>query len=323
MVIGVVGVRLTRVADQLADKTGLGEAVTGALFLGGITSLPGIVTSVTAAATGHPELSISNALGGITAQTAFLALADIVYTKANLEHAAASVANLSQGTLLVSLLALPLLAASSPPVSIGGVHPVSVVLPIAYLLGLRLISQARAAPMWAPTRTPETRMDEPVPLPEMRVSFRELWLRLAIFALMIGTAGYVVAQAGVAIAQQTGLSETAVGGLFTAISTSLPELVTSVAAVRQGALTLAVGDIVGGNSFDVLFIAFADIAYRSGSIYHALTPSQTFVIALTILMTGVLLLGLLRREKYGIGNIGFESVLILILYLGGLLVLFL
>jgi len=323
MVIAVVGVRLTRVADQLADKTGLGEAMTGALFLGGITSLPGIVTSVTAAATDHPELAISNALGGITAQTAFLALADIVYTKANLEHAAASVANLSQGTLLVSLLALPLLAASSPPLSIGGVHPVSVVLPIAYLLGLRLISQARKTPMWAPTRTPETRMDEPVPSPAIRVSFRELWLRLAIFALMIGTAGYVVAQAGVAIAQQTGLSETAVGGLFTAVSTSLPELVTSVAAVRQGALTLAVSDIVGGNSFDVLFMAFADIAYRSGSIYHALTLSQTFVIALTILMTGVLLLGLLRREKHGIGNIGFESVLILMLYLGGLLLLFL
>jgi cation:H+ antiporter len=53
-----------------------------------------------------------------------------------------------------------------------------------------------------------------------------------------------------------------VGGLFTAVSTSLPELVTSVAAVQQGALTLAVGGIIGGNSFDVMFVAFADIAYR-------------------------------------------------------------
>ncbi|WP_121968658.1 hypothetical protein [Leptolyngbya sp. BC1307] len=58
-VIGVVGVKMTKVADRLADKTGLGEAVMGALFLGGTTSLPGVVTSVTAAATGHPELSIS------------------------------------------------------------------------------------------------------------------------------------------------------------------------------------------------------------------------------------------------------------------------
>lgn len=90
---------MTKVADRLADKTGLGEAVVGALFLGGSTSLPGIVTSVTTAAGGHAELAISNAWGGIAAQTAFLGLADIVYPKANLEHAAASAANLSQGTL--------------------------------------------------------------------------------------------------------------------------------------------------------------------------------------------------------------------------------
>ena len=52
---------MTKVADRLADKTGLGEAVVGALFLGGSTSLPGIVTSVTTAAGGHAELAISNA----------------------------------------------------------------------------------------------------------------------------------------------------------------------------------------------------------------------------------------------------------------------
>lgn len=77
-------------------------------------------------------------------------------------------------------------------------------------------------------------------------------------------------------------SSTLLGSLFTAIFTSLPELVISIAAVRQGALTLAIGDIIGGNSFDILFVAFSDMAYGAGSIDHALTPSQTFVIALTI-----------------------------------------
>jgi cation:H+ antiporter len=45
-------------------------------------------------------------------------------------------------------------------------------------------------------------------------------------------------------------------------------------------------------------------------------------VALTILMTCILLLGLLRREKHGFGNIGFESILVLILYLGGFSLLF-
>ena len=105
IVIGLVGTRMCKVTDQLADATGWGEAVVGAVFLGGSTSLSGIVTSVTAASGGHAELAVSNAVGGIAAQTAFLAVADMFYRKANLEHAAASIANLIQGTLLMSLLA--------------------------------------------------------------------------------------------------------------------------------------------------------------------------------------------------------------------------
>ncbi|MDJ0594293.1 MAG: hypothetical protein QNJ72_30680 [Pleurocapsa sp. MO_226.B13] len=91
VVIASVGVKMSQVSDRLADLTGWGEAVMGAVFLGGSTSLSGIVTSVTAAAGGHAELAVSNAIGGIAAQTAFLAIADIFYKKANLEHAAASV----------------------------------------------------------------------------------------------------------------------------------------------------------------------------------------------------------------------------------------
>lgn len=176
--------------------------------------------------------------------------------------------------------------------------------------------------MWSPTKTRETYLDEEEVDEKNKSSLTSLWVRFGFYALTIGVAGYVVARSGVAIAEQTGISKLVVGELFTAISTSLPELVTSIAAVRQGALTLAVGDIIGGNSFDVLFIAFADMAYRQGSIYHALTQSQSFIIALTILMTGILLLGLLRREKHGIGNIGFESFSILLLYIGGFSLLF-
>ncbi len=76
-VIAYAGSRLSKIADQLADITGMGEAMFGAVFLGGCTSLPGIVTSVASAYQGYAEISISNAIGGIAAQTAFLAIADI------------------------------------------------------------------------------------------------------------------------------------------------------------------------------------------------------------------------------------------------------
>ena len=76
IIIAVAGTLLTARADAIADRTGLGEAVISAVLLGGSTSLPGIITSVVTASQGHPSLSISNAIGGIAVQTAFLGLSE-------------------------------------------------------------------------------------------------------------------------------------------------------------------------------------------------------------------------------------------------------
>lgn len=321
LVIAIVGTRMTAIADLVADKTGMGEALIGGLFLGGSTSLSGMVTCITAAAVGHAELAISNALGGIAAQTVFLAIADITYSKANLEHDAASATVLTQVTLLITLLTIPLLAMAGPDVNVFGIHPASFLLVAAYIFGLWLVSEVQKTPMWEAKFTSETQLDEPDSTQADQVRLASLWFWFVVCAAVIAIAGYVVAESGVAIANHTGISETVVGGLLTALCNSLPELVTSVAAVRRGALTLAVSGIIGGNCFDVLFLAFSDFAYRPGSIYHAITTYQIFIISLTMLLSTILLLGLLRREKHGIANIGFESFLILILYLCGFLLL--
>ncbi|WP_244533037.1 sodium:calcium antiporter [Geitlerinema sp. PCC 9228] len=319
--IAAMGTKMAAVSDRLADSTGLGEAMVGGILLGGSTSLSGIVTSVTAATHNHPELASSNAIGGIAAQTAFLALADIGYRKANLEHAAASAANLMQGTLLVTLLSIPLLAMSGPQVHFLGIHPATVILVAAYIFGIRLVSQTKEDPMWMPRLTEQTRLDKPEAASTSQTSWWQLWGQFILLAAIVGVAGYAIAKTGIAIAAATGISESSMGSLFTGVATSLPELITTVAAVRQGALTLAVGGVIGGNSFDLLLLAFSDIGYRWGSIYGTLQMPQIFLIALTILMTGLLLLGLLRREKHGIGRIGFESFLVLMFYAGGVVVL--
>lgn len=322
LVIGYIGAKMAGLADRLADSTGMGEALMGALFLGASTSLPGIITSVVTAANGYPQLSVSNALGGIAAQTAFLAIADIAYRKANLEHAAASVENMMQGTLLIALLAIPLLAMASPEIAIWGIHPISLLMIVAYMYGLHMIRKTKDRPMWEPRQTSETMTDEAEEVHIERNELISMWLRFALFGAIVGFAGWIVGRSGEVMANSTGLSETVIGSLFTAVSTSLPELVTSIAAVRRGALTLAVSGIIGGNAFDTLFVAAADVAYRDGSIYHAITEQQIFLVTLGILMTSILILGLLRREKSGIGNIGFESFSILVLYGGALGLLF-
>ncbi|HKJ72173.1 MAG TPA: sodium:calcium antiporter [Gammaproteobacteria bacterium] len=320
-VILVAGSRLAAVADQLADRTGLGEAFVGAVFLGASTSLPGITASVTAAWHGHAALALSNALGGIAVQTAFLAVADLAYRKANLEHAAASLGNLVWGVLLILLLAAILVAMAGPPLAIAGVHPVTPLLLAAYAMGLRLVSEAREQPMWRPRLTGATRLDRPQPDAAWGPGLPGLWLAFAATAAVVMAAGWAVTRAGEGLAAHTGLSQSLVGALLVAVATSLPELVTSVAAVRRGALTLAVGGVLGGNAFDTLFAAIADVAYRPGSIYHAATSREATLGALTIAMAAVLVLGLLRRQRLGPGRIGLESVVVLALYLVGVLIL--
>ncbi|MBS3800407.1 MAG: sodium:calcium antiporter, partial [Thioalkalivibrio sp.] len=61
--------------------------------------------------------------------------------------------------------------------------------------------------------------------------------------------------------------------------------------------------------------------YRDGSIYHVMTDAVIFWVALTAVMTGVLMMGLIRRERRGPGRIGLESVLLLVLYASGIVLL--
>lgn len=320
-VIAVAGTRLAGVADELADRTGLGEAMVGAVLLGASTSLPGIITSVITAGQGHVSLATGNAFGGIAAQTAFLCIADLAYRKVNLEHAAASVGNMVQAALLIVLLTLALIPATLPPVSFYGISPATPVLVLAYLFGLRLLRLTGTHPMWQPRRTSETQREEADDSTMSAVSTGALWFRFVVLAAILAVAGYAVSQTGVAIAGRTGFSQSAVGALFTAVVTSLPELVIAVAAVRRGALNLAVGNIIGGNCFDVLFLAGADLAYREGSLYAEFSAEDRFLASATILMAAILLLGLLRRERQGFAGIGFESTAIAIVYLGVVLVM--
>ncbi|MDH3347909.1 MAG: hypothetical protein OEM02_07400 [Desulfobulbaceae bacterium] len=319
-IIGLFGVKMTKTARELAHSSGLGEALVGALFIGASTSLSGITMSVSAAAAGYAQMAVSNGLGGIAAQTAFLALADIAYRRANLEHAAASAENLFMAAFVLTLLGIHALALSVPSVSFFAVHPATVVLIISYIFGVHLLARTHDTPMWLPKRTIDTSREPTNPSPKRR-HLRKIWLQFTVYAIIVAVAGWFLAQLAVPLVDKTGLSHGVVGGVFTAVSTSIPELVVAITAVRMGALNLAVGDIIGGNAFDTLFVAASDIAYREGPIYAAISSAEQFWLSNSIVMTGVLLMGLIYRQRHGPGNIGLESVILLALYFGGLAIL--
>jgi len=321
LVIAVGGSYLSREADRLADITGLGEAFVGAIFLGAATSISGLVTSFTAAIENHPQLSVSNAIGGIAAQTVFLAIADISYRKANLEHASASLSNILQGLILIFLLSMLLIAHFTPEIQFFQVHPVSILMVLIYVLSQKMISKNREMPMWKAVKTKETKEDIPEKANLQDLKLSTVILRFIALGVVIATAGFLIAQSAIIISNSTALSESIIGAVFTSISSSLPELIVSLAAVRQGALTLAVGNIIGGNTFDVLFVSFSDIGYRKGSILHTFQSGQIYLIILTIILTTILCLGLLYRQKEGLAKIGWESALLIAVFLIGYILL--
>lgn len=309
-VIAFIGTHMTRLADTLADRTRLGEAVAGGVLLGMSTSLSGTVTSISAALEGYPSLAFSNATGGIAVQTVFLVVADLAYRGVNLEHAAADAKNLLQSALLVLLLAVALAAYLMPPVTIWSVHPASLLLVALYAFGVRSSVELAERPTWRPERTSDTRAERPDET-SMRRPLGPLLLLFAGLALILGLAGFTIARTAARISSELGISQTTVGTLLTATATSLPELVTTLAAVRRGALQMAVGGIVGGNTFDVVFLSLSDVAYRQGSIYQAVDAQDAFVLVTAIIMTALLLMGLILRDRRGIG---FEGFGILIVY---------
>lgn len=318
-VIVATGPRMVGVADRLADKTGLGEAIMGAVFVGGVTSLADIVATVTPALRGLPDLAMGNALGGVLAQTAFLALADVAYRRSNLEHATVSVPNLFQGGLLVALLGGVLVLLHGPQAAVLGVHPGTLVLFAAYAYGMKVAKEVSDEPLWRPVRTSATRAQDQEAEPAEGRSLSRLWAEFAILAVILAGAGWVLAIAGESIVEATGLGGAAVGVFMTGLSSSLAELVVSVSAVRSGALALAVGNVIGGNTFDTLLVGLGDIAFREGSLYAAVGPDQSLIAAAAVLATAILIMGLLRRERHGVANIGMESALVLVVY--GLVVL--
>ena len=312
VIIVAAGSRLAGLADELADRTGMGEALFGILLLAGVTSLPDFAATLSAAMDARPDLAMSNVMGSMAVNLAFLGIADIVYRKANLEHAAASPVNLMLAGLLIVLLTLPLLAIVTPVSSQWLLHPVTFVIIIAYLFGIQLVRHTEAKPMWFPRRTKQTVPDSPKQ--KRSGSLLARWLLFVALAVVTGLAGWTLMESAKLIADETGLSDTLVGGLLTALVTSAPELVTTIAAIRYGALTLAVSNIFGTNCFNMLVVAAADAGYPGGSIYSAMAPVQMTWGLVSILMTAILLMGMVRRETYGIGRIGFESALILAVY---------
>ena len=97
------------------------------------------------------------------------------------------------------------------------------------------------------------------------------------------------------IAELTGLGATFVGSTLVALVTSLPELVTTIAAIKIGANDMAIGNLLGSNMFNVFAVGLTDFFYTQGRFLAVIDPSFVLVGTLGLLMTGMALIGNLAK----------------------------
>jgi cation:H+ antiporter len=336
-VVWIAGTRLGRYADEIGDRTGLSQAFLGMMLLGVATSLPEIATTLTAALIGNAQLVTANLFGGVALQIAILAIVDLIAVRGALTYVTPKPVLLFQGVMLVLLLAIAMAgAAVGDPVSVTGVGLTPVLLAAGYVITVRVTGTGKYLPRWRPAGE-----DAPRPPPDESEGERErngasdrddseqedvsnlrLAMTCAAAAVTILTAGWTLTLTGNALAEQTGLGVSFVGVALVAASTSLPELSTTLAAVRRGNYEMAVSNILGTNCLEVALFLLADVAYRGGPILAATNPSGMLAAAMGLVVTSLLLLGLLERRDSTVGRMGVDSFAILIAYGTGLLGLF-
>ena len=156
---------------------------------------------------------------------------------------------------------------------------------------------------------------------DLGVEVGTLWRRFVLYALVLASAGVALEWSTERIGSAIGLAETAAGALLAGVVTSLPELVTAIAAIRAGALDLATGDIIGSSALDVALLAYADAFYTDGTVFDLVDDAEVVLVGMAIALTSLLLIGLSRRALGEPKRVAVESYVMLVVYGAGALVL--
>ncbi|WP_425411152.1 sodium:calcium antiporter [Hyphococcus sp.] len=318
--VWIAGTKIAFYADQIAQRTGLGEALMGLFLLAFVTSLPEIATSFTAARIGDAPLAVNNLLGSIAMQVAVLALADLAIHKRALTSVVPDPAVMLQGALNICLLAFVAIAVLSGDVSILGAGAWTWVLFSAAVFSFIKLTEAEGRQPWIAD------LDEPMQTHSKRAQSEDgnfiLAIKTIASAATILIAGYVVAVSGEALAEQSGLGSSFVGVALVAIATSLPEASTVFASMRRGLYTMAISDILGTNILNVALLFGVDVIATGDPVLTRVGNFAAIGAMLGVAVTGIFLMGLAERRDRTIWRMGVDSMLVLAVYLGGLVLLY-
>ena len=305
------GSRLAWYADLMAEKTGLGRTWIGVVLLATMTSLPELLTvSVAVTAADVPDIAAGDIFGACVFNLMIIAILDLAFRPGPVLSRAEQGHILSAGfgILMLTLWGMGLFAAMkgvSPSLGWVGLYtPVNLVI---YFVAIRMIFRMEKRKMAASLKSLAKHEGIPAPL---------LYRRLGLHGTVIVAAAVLLPFAGKELAAVTGWGNTFVGTILIAMSTTLPEVVTSLAALRIGAIDLALGNLFGSILFNLMILSLGDLLYLPGPILSAVSETHLLPILSSILMSGIAVVSLLYQpEKKLLWTVSWISVLILAVYL--------
>ena len=326
--VWIAGTRVTRYADLLQTRTGIGEALVGLFVLGFVSALPELAVTVSASWAGNARLAVNNLLGGMALNVAILASADALVRREALTSAVATPTPLLQAALLIVLLSVVAGATLMEEAQILGIGAWAWAIAVIYVICVRVIHQTKGRQQpWIPQARGPARprpVFEPVAEAGKSPAARPAQLapKIAVSAAAILVAGYALSRTGDALAEQTGLGQSFFGAVFLALATSLPEISIVVAAVKIGRYEMAIADIFGANLFGLALLFVVDIAYSGAPVLSEVGRFSTFAALLGIAVTALFVAGLVERRHSRIMRMGLDSITVLVTYIAGLVLLY-
>lgn len=316
LVIFFAGRKLAYYGDLLADVTGIGKGWIGIILMASVTSLPELMVGISSVSiVGSADLAVGDIIGSCAFNLGILAMLDAFTPKKIPLFGIASqthILNAGLGIILITLVGLTMFiphhVAITPWIALS-----SVIFIIVYLISIRIIYY---------NEQNHSENDPQQIIPNNIPSKKSILKNYIIFSLLIIIAALALPFFAEHIAEMTGLKKSFVGTFFLAVSTSLPEIAVSIAAVRMGSIDMAVGNLLGSNIFNIMILAIDDLFYIKGLLLKDASSSHLISILSTIIMSALVVIGLSYHAKGKRFFLAWDAVLIFIIYIINLILLF-
>lgn len=319
-VIWMTGGRLTRAIDAIAQRTRLEHVFVGMLLLGGITSLPELANVVTASAIGNPALAVNNLLGSSAINILLLAIADAIVGRRAITSIVAQPSTMMMATLCMIILMTIAVLVVLDDVLVGSVGIGSLAIGIASLGFFWLAAGYDKRSPWTVKQESDIQRDgKDAHVPD--APLRTLWFRVVLYGALIFLAGYALSQTGDAIAEQTGITSAVVGFALIGTATSLPELVTVIAALKLRQPEMAFGQILGTNFINLSLLPLGDLIFSGEPVMNVLGPFEAVSALLGAILIGIFMVGLLEHRNRTIFKMGVDSAAVIVVFVAGVALL--